>query len=512
MTSAAYDVIVIGGGHNSLAAALVLAKAGRKVVVVERRDGLGGLSGGRTFHPGYTHTGLLPETDRVDPATAAALGLEAHGLAWEAASPLHVARAGRAPVRIDADPARTAADLATTAPKDAEAWRAWNAWLDALAVPLRPLLTRMPPSVLGRPDWFGLARTALGVRSLGAEAMLELLRSAPLSARDLADERFSDPAVKVALVAPALFGTWMGPWSPHGAAAMILGGIQAGAGAPRKQVRGGGRGLIAALVSACRAAGVELRENSAAEQVVVESGRVAGVMVRGGDLLKADRVLSGADPRTTLLGLVDPIHLPVSFIGEVSAIRCRGVVTRVHLAVEGPIRLSGTDEAPQRVLIGEDLRAWERAFEDAKHRRPCAAPALDVRIPSVADPSLAPQGGHVLSIGATGIVDTGAPAREVVETVLAAMEPAFGDLRAQVRGAEVLTPALIERDYGTTGGHLTHGEWSLDQVWVNRPSRSLARFATPIGGLFLCSGGGHPGGGNTLVSGVLAARAALAAS
>ncbi len=482
-----YDVAVIGGGHNGLAAAAILARAGRSVVLFEARDVLGGVAAGAEFHTGYRHTGILHDSAGVPPELAEALGLRG-GLRRRPVPPVHVA--------------------GTDVVLDGETLSPWTDWVDEVRPFFRGLMMEPAPDLGSEASLWPLLKPALGFRKMGTARMMELLRISPTCVDDWLEEFFEDPVLRAGLGADALWGTWMGPRSPSSTAVLLLRACAMG----DEELVGGPAALIDALTGLVAAAGVEVVKGATVEAIPVEGGQVQGVTLADGTRVMADAVLSAIGPRKTLLDLVHPAALPDGLEVQVERIRTRGIIAKIHLGLSAPLAIC---EGAERFRTGAHPHDWERAFDDAKHRRPLRAPALDVRLPSVTDPSLAPSGHQVASIlvhGVAGDLDGGwddearAALGQAVLEQLAVHDP---EVREKLVAMEILTPADLSARFGLEGGHLFHGELGLDQLHALRPSPDLARHQTPIPGLVLGSMGTHPGLGVSGWSGVLAARALL---
>ena len=481
------DVIVIGGGHCGLAAAAQLGRTGHSVVVCEARDSLGGVAAGAEFHPGYRHVGILHDSDLVPTGLDLATGLVGQ-LRRRDPPAVHVAGTD------------TVLDAPTLAP--------WTGWVDPVRDFFRELLQAPAPDLGGDASLWPLVKPALAFRKLGTDRMMALLRVSPTCVDDWLEEFFGDDtAVRAGLAAGALIGTWMGPRSPSSTAVLLLRACAAD-----RELVGGPAALVEALVSAATTHGADLRTGARVSRIRIAQGRTAGVTLADGTELDADAVISAIGPRRTLLELVHPADLPDGLDVQVQRIRTRGITAKLHLALSGPLAIAGGAE---RFRVGAHPHDWERAFDDAKHRRPLKRPALDVRLPSLTDPSLAPSGHQVASIlvhGAAVDLDGGwtDAARDAlghaVLDVLAEHDPGVRD---KLVAAEVLTPADLAERYGLEGGHLLHGELGLDQLHALRPTPDLSRHTTGIPGLFLGSSGTHPGLGVSGWSGVLAARALM---
>jgi phytoene dehydrogenase-like protein len=487
------SVIVIGGGHNGLTAAITLAKAGRAVTVLERRDVLGGVAAGETFGDFQTR-GLLDESCTVRPSVVATLGLANHGLRWRERPPLYGAQKDGEGLLLGASIG--AAELGD----DALGYRTLRALIQRLGPTARRILEAAPPNIGDDAKIGPLLRPAFDLRRLGKSDLMELLRVAPACVDDWVTEEVGGPLLRAMLCAEALPGTWMGPRSPTSTTTLLLAEALAD-----REVEGGPAALVSALASAAQAAGVTVRTGVTVQRIVVEAGAVTGVETSEGRI-PASVVLSAIGPKTTLLDLLHPLDLPAHIERDVSDIRTRGTLAKVHLGLSQPLILRKTSH--ERMLLGaEDPLDLERGWDHAKHRRIPTNPPLYIRQWT--------DGGHVASITvhcAAHDLDGGwtDEARDslyaAVLDTLVAYVPGVQD---SILASETLTPADIEARYSLPGGHVFHGELALDQLGPLRPTPRLAQYATPIGGLFLGSAGMHPGIGITCAPGHLAAQRAL---
>jgi phytoene dehydrogenase-like protein len=515
-------VIVIGAGQNGLAAAARLAAAGKRVIVLERRETAGGLAGAVEFHPGYKVPGILHDEGLVSPRAVAALGLERHGLAFRDAPPTLLAEADGRGILVGRDAATaptTAAEIGARSRRDAESYAGYRAFFSRLR-PLRERLMSAPPPPLAPAspgDFWEIARQGLGLWRLGRRETLELLRVAPMCVADFLDERFETPLLVEGLAAPAVAGTWAGPWSAGTTTNLLLAEA-----APGRHLAGGPAALVGALERAARDAGAEIRTGAAAEVVRlrIADGRAAGVTIASGETLDAPTVVATCDPKRTFLQLIAPGTLPIRIEDEYRRIRARGTAAKVHLALSGPLELAARPgQAFESIRIGGGhVDHLERAFDAVKYRQASPRPHLEIRVPTVADPSLAPPGHHVVSILASyaphDLADGWTEDRRngFLAAVLCTVEAHAPDLRRRIVAQELLTPSDLEARYALTGGQLHHGEPALDQLLVMRPAPSGARYATSVPGLYLGGSGSHAGGGVTFAPGLLAARAVLAGS
>jgi phytoene dehydrogenase-like protein len=504
------DVAVIGAGPNGLAAAAYLAKTGRDVVVLERREVPGGVAAGEEFHPGYRTAGLLHDTTGLRPAVVEELELGKHGLERTAAPPaVFVPEMDGPGLLLAHDPAEAAAEIRARSERDADRYASFRAFLARTRSFATRVLDSAPPETGSKRE---AAASAWALRRLGVRTMREVLRLGPMCVADWLGEWFETELLRCVLAGPSLEGAFLGPWSSGTNANLFRREALAGPAVSR-----GPRALVDALVRAAEAQGATIRLGARVEAIRVAGGRVEGVAVAGGDPVDARAVLATCDPKSALLGLLGRRDCAPTLERRVDAYRSLGCTAKVHLALREPLRFAGRpDLAAAFVRTGETLDAMEQAFDAAKYRRFSATPILDVHVPTIADPGLAPPGHHVASILASFAprdLDGGwteARREELGDAVVAALEGYAPGLRDAIVAREVLAPPDLEGRYGLSGGHLFHGDHALDQLLV-RPVPECARYATPIAGLWLGGMGSHPGGGITCAPGRLAAAAILRA-
>jgi phytoene dehydrogenase-like protein len=508
-----YDVIVIGAGPNGLTTAALLAKRGRKVLVLERRENIGGLAAGEEFHPGYSTTGVLHDTRRVRRWVVEELGLRRHGLEFRSDPPpvFLPERDGNGLV-LDRDPDRAADELSKRSAADAASYRDYRAFVDRIRPTIRKLADRRPPDLVepGFGDVLGLGGAALSLRLLGKKDMMEVLRIAPMCVADWLNEWFESDLVKAGLAAPALEGCFAGPWSPGTTTNLLW-----MEGTVADPIACGPRALIAALEKAAAANGVEIRCGSAVEALALDDTTVVGVILSGGERVAAAKVAVSCDPRHLFLEIVPRSALSATVERNISNFRARGTTAKVTLAVNtSPVFSCRPDLVPERILIGETIDDLERAFDPVKYRQFSRQPALDISVPTVETPGLAPAGHHVVSIlvhcapyDLEGSWDE-ASRDELYRAVVDRLSEYAPGIPAAIVGRQVLSPFDLETIYGLSGGHLFHGEHATDQLAV-RPAPGCTGYRTPFAGLFLCGSGSHPGGGITCAPGALAARVIL---
>ncbi|MBV8910388.1 MAG: NAD(P)/FAD-dependent oxidoreductase [Gammaproteobacteria bacterium] len=509
-------MIVVGGGHNGLTCATYLARSGRRVLVLEAAERLGGAAVTREFTPGFRTSACAHLLHLMPAALMRELSLASHGLRFAAADLPTVALAEDSR-HLPLGRAGSAA-LATRSARDATALGEWRTLLTRFAHALHPVLTRTPPRLGSdaRPDTYGLLELGWRIRRLGRRDMRELLRIGGMCVHDLLEERFELPLLKGALALDAVLGTNYGPRSP-GTVLSLLYRVAASRGADSLALPRGGLGAVAeALAAAARAAGAEIRVASPVSRILVRGDRVAGVVLASGEEIGATTVVSSADPRSTFLGLLGSEHLDAGFVRRVSQLRSRGLAAKLHLALDRLPAFPGLETAQLngRLLVAPSADYIERAYNHSKYNECSQAPMLEISVPTLADPDLAPPGKHVMSVIAQYAPYTVAGGWEgqrrafgdrIVDT-LTAFAP---QLRECIVASELLTPQDIEREFRIHGGHWHHAELALDQFLMVRPVPGAAQYRTPVPGLFLCGAGCHPGGGVMGLPGRNAARAMM---
>jgi len=521
MTEGADRIVLVGGGHNGLVCAAYLARAGRKVLVLEAADQVGGAAVTREFAPGFRVSSVAHLLHALDPRIERELRLGRHGLAYARRGLRTVALGEGAPLVLDGanvvagdvTPADRAAlaDYVRRQQRFAAVLAKQHGFGAGFSVFRLFGRSRNNRNTENPAPW--LARFALDVRLLGRADMRELLRVGTMNLYDLLEDRFDSARLKGALALDGVLGARLGPRSGQ----TFFTSLQhAGA---RGLPRGGMGAVTGALAVAARAAGAEIRVASPVASFTLDGERVTGVVLQSGEQIAAAAVVSNADPQTTFLELLGARHLDAEFARRVAHIRSTGCAAKLHLALAGPpdFRRVPAELLGERLVVAPDLGYIEAAFNPAKYREYSSQPVLEITVPSMHDPGLAPPGQHVLSAIvqyaprdlAIGWAAGRAPFLEATLGVLARYAPA---LRSQVVAAELLTPLDIENDYRIHGGHWHHGELALDQYLMLRPVPGAGQYATPVPGLYLCGAGSHPGGGVIGAAGRNAARVVLARS
>lgn len=515
------DIIIIGSGHNGLVAACYLAKAGFKPLVLERRGIIGGACATEEFHPGF-RASLANSTGPLLPQILSDLQLERHSLEFITPDVRVTAlNPNGPPVSIYQDAKRTAAELASASAKDAANYPEFVSTFARIGRVLHPLLTVTPPNIDAptKSELWNLGKLGWAVRGLGKKEEYRLLRYGPMAVADLASEWFESDLLRAVVAARGIFGAFAGPWSAGTSVGLLLqAAIDGHAIAPAAFVKGGMGALTQALAEAAMEAGAEIRTSAEVAGVHVKEGRASGVVLESGEEISARAIISNADPRTTFLNLVDAAELDPGFIQKIRNYRATGAVAKVNLALSALPKFTSLKEGDVvaklsgRIHIAPDIDYLERAFDAAKYGDISPQPYLDITIPSLTDPSLAPRGAQVMSIHAQFAPyqlkkgDWNSRQEELGDAVINALSDYAPNLNELIVGGQVITPLNLEQTFGLSGGHIHHGEMSLDQLFGFRPLIGWARYRMPIKGLYLCGAGTHPGGGVTGTCGRNSAR------
>jgi phytoene dehydrogenase-like protein len=525
------DVVIIGAGHNALVTAFYLARAGVKPLVLERRSVVGGAAVTEEFHPGFHASTLAHACGPLRAEIISDMQLQRRGVAWIEPEPrLCAPTLDGQTLFLFTDAAKSAAEIARVSKRDAEKYIEFAATLPRICGFVAELLHAAPPEIdeptVG--DLFGLLKTGRGLRTLGKKEMYRLLRWLPMAVADLVGEWFGNELLRAAVAARGIFGCAMGPWSAGtGAVLLLRAAADANPAGTSTFVRGGLGALTRAMAEAAQDAGAEIRCNAEVARITVKDGEAVGVVLSSGEEIVAKIIASGADPKRTLLALTDPLHLDPSVVLKLRNYRSAGTLAKVNLALDAVPHFRALSESngaagitsgaalSGRIHIGPEIDYLERAFDASKYGRFSERPYLEITIPSLTDPSLAPAGKHVMSICAQfapyqlreGNWEQQRDALgDVVVKTLAEYAP---DLPEKILARQMVTPLDLEREYALTGGHPFHGELALDQLFTMRPLLDWSRYRTPVQGLYLCGSGTHPGNGLTGASGMNAAREIL---
>jgi phytoene dehydrogenase-like protein len=509
-----YDCIIIGAGHNGLVCAALLARAGRSVLVLEAAAQVGGAAITREFAPGFRISAGAHLLHLMPATLLRELKLESHGLQWAHQDlPTTALPVQGAPLTLHQG------HVQGLSAADAAAYAAYLARMHKFAQALAPAFSKVPPR-LGTTSWsdrLDLLRLGWQIRKLGRRDMRELLRIVGMNVYDLLEENFESAALKGALGFDAVLGANFGPRSPGTVLTLLYRlAAESGGSAGLSQPRGGMGALCDALAKAAVAAGAVIRTETPVASILVEADRACGVALESGEQIKAGAVISNADPKTTFLKLLGTRHLDTGFVRRVHHIRSRGLAAKLHLALNRAPTFGNLSAAALRgrLLIAPSLEHIELAYNHAKYGEFSSAPVMEVTVPTFSDPALAPPGQHVLSAivqyAPYSLKEGWDQARQrFLDTALDTLEKFEPGLRGAIVSAEIATPVDLEREFRMHGGHWHHGDLAFDQVLMVRPVPGAAQYRAPIGGLFLCGAGSHPGGGVMGIAGRNAAQQVL---
>jgi phytoene dehydrogenase-like protein len=514
-----YDAILIGGGHNGLVAAAYLARAGRKTLVLERRPVVGGAAVTEEVFPGFKFSVFSYVVSLLRPEIIRDLDLPRHGLQILPLESTITPLDNGDYLGSWADPDEARRELRRHSPHDADAMVLFGRLMHHMAMAVKPIIGMVPPdpASLSPSDLKGLFQLGGHFRSLGGERFHALHKLMTMSSADYLDEWFEFGPLKATKSASGIIGTFLGPRSPGSAYVLLhhyMGEIDGAFRAWGFQ-KGGTGGISNAIAGAARASGAEIRTDAAVERVLVKNGRAVGVALASGEEIAAAVVVSGLDPRLTFTRLVDPGLLPADLVDGVRRYKFRGSSGKVNLALAGlPDFKCLPGPGPHlrgAISISPSVEYLERAYDDAKYGEFSRHPYMDVVIPSMIDPGMAPPGKHVMSVFVQyapyhlngGWTDAKREAfGDAVVKTLARYAP---NIESLILHRQVLTPADIERITGLSEGNIFQGELALQQLFFLRPVPAWAKYRTPIRGYWQCGAGTHPGGGIMGASGRLAA-------
>ncbi|MCS7157743.1 MAG: NAD(P)/FAD-dependent oxidoreductase [Blastocatellia bacterium] len=520
------DVVIVGAGHNGLVAAAYLARAGLRVLVLERRPRVGGASVTEEVFPGFRISTAAYLCSLFPERLVRELDLPRYGYHVYAKDPAFFTPFpdGRFLIFWQ-DQKRTCEEIAKFSRRDAEAYPRFEEYLEQLARWMERILWHPPPNLvrMRARDLWEFGKLGWALLRLEETARVSLLKLLTQSAADFLEPWFESEEVKVTVATDGVIGTAGGPRTP-GTAYVLLHHVMGKVNGHRGLwgfVRGGMGALSEAIATAARAAGVEIRTEAEVRRIIVRNGRALGACLADGEEIRARCILSNADPKRTFLTLVGESELDPEFVRQVRAIRMSGYAMKINLALDGLPSFKaqpGTHLMPHHkttIHICPDMDYIERAWDEAKHGHPSSFPMLEITLPTTYDDSLAPPGKHIM-----GIFLQYAPYR-LREGDWRALKDAYADrvmdlieeyapgFKDRVLDRQVLSPQDLEEEFGLTGGNIFHGDMSADQLFSFRPVPGWARYRTPIRGLYLCGAGTHPGGGVMGLPGYHAARTVL---
>ena len=521
-----YDVIIIGGGHNGLVASAYLARAGKKVLVLEQRHLVGGAAVSEELYPGFKFSVFSYVVSLLRPHIIRDLQLPKHGLKiLPLESTLTPLEDGRYLYR-DHDPHQTRDSIAQFSRRDADVYEEYGRAMYFMAKAVKYFLDIKPPDPgSNKPrDLLSLLQAARHATGLGAEQFYMLSKLMTRSAADFVGDWFESEPLRATLACSGIIGSHQGPRSPGSAYVLLhhyMGEID-GAYRAWGFAKGGNGSVTQAIASAARAAGVSIRCQAAVANLRLQNGKATGVVLTNGDEINAQQVVSSLDPKSTFLHLVGKENLADDFVRQISHFNSRGSSAKVNLALDALPQLACRPGAGRHlagaISISPDTDYLEHAYDDSKYGEFSKNPFLDIIIPSMIDPAMAPPGKHVMSCFvqyAPHDIKGGwndAKREALGETVINTLERYFPNIRSLILYRQVLSPADIEEKIGISQGNIFHGELNLSQLFYLRPVAGFAQYKTPIDGFYQCGSGTHPGGGVMGAPGYLAAQEILRTS
>jgi phytoene dehydrogenase-like protein len=513
------DVVVIGGGHNGLVAAGLLAKQGAQVTVLERRHVVGGAAiTEQPWGPDFKMTALSYVVSLMPPTILRELELEKHGYRIHPQGPYFAPHPDGRALALHEDLPRRRASIEQFSKHDADAFERWEAWLGSLADVLSPLLTETPPRLGSkRPaDLIGQAKLGWQARTWDERAIADITRLFTSSIADLLEDEFESDAMKGVLSVSGVIGTWAGPRSQGTAYVMAhhkIGDIGDGTMGAWGFPEGGMGAVTQALRDAAESFGATVRTEADVERILVRDGEARGVVLAGGEEIRADVVIAATHPKITFLDQLDAADLPDTFVDDLRRWKSRSGTVKVNLAID---RLPEFTAAPGfdpdvhggTIVLAPSLDHVENAFQDAVAGRPAALPFADICIPSVFDRTLAPEGKHVMSMFTQWVPHEWAaePHRDELDAyadrIVDQVEAVAPGFRDSILHRQVIGPYDMEHTYGLIGGNIFHGELSPAQLFHMRPAPGYADYRTPIRNLYQASSATHGGGGVTGIPGL----------
>jgi phytoene dehydrogenase-like protein len=514
------DIVILGAGHNGLVTAFYLAKAGFRPLVLERRPVVGGCATTEEFCPGFRCSRLAHATGPIRSDIVVDMDLAKHGLKTYTPTVRVLSLAPDGNLALFGDTTRSQQEIAKFSSKDAANYAEFQQSLTRIGE-LAALLMSVTPPEIDDPsanDLWELLKTGHKIRGLGEKDLYRVLRWAPMAIADLVAEWFDTELLRGTIAAQGIFGTFLGPWSAGSSATLLLrSASDSNLAGSASYIVGGAGAVTAAMATAAQAARAEVRTSCEVVAIKVKDGAATGLVLSNGDELSARVIISNADPKRTLLGLIEPQHLQPSFLQRLLHYRMNGTVAKINLALGGLPAFKGVDgdataRLSGRIQISPEIDYLERAFDASKYGEFSQHPYIEATIPTLWDMSLAPAGKHVMSIYMQYApyklrnTDWGSQRDALGDTVVNTLAEYAPDLPSLIEAREVITPQDLEQTYGLTGGHIFHGELALDQLFTMRPLLDWAQYRTPIKNLYLCGSGTHPGTGLTGASGANAAR------
>ncbi len=517
-----FDIIVIGGGLNSLVTASMLGKAGKKVLVFEARDQVGGLASTSVFAPGFKCNVINDVVKWIDPRVMKQLNLESHGLELHSLDTVRIALDTQGQhIVFHRNPNETAGSIANRSEKDAKVWKQFTEYIDKLTHFLEKLYELTPPKLpnIGLKEAFSMRSMLSPIRKHGTRGLVDFMRVAPMMMPELVDEWFENELLRAAISTAGIHHLSFGPFAAATGLNLLHQHVHSKGVFHNVQfVKGGTSELANAVKLSAESVNVEIRTNSKVSAINVENGVCNGVTLESGETIQADQVVSGLDPQNTFIKLVGPSKLNPTFDTQLRNIKYRGSTARIHFALNGLPKINGIQEDQMGTIFSASpsIEYLERTSDSVKYGCVAENPYVEFTIPSVINPEFSPEGKHVLSASVQyapyhlrGMNWSEELKSQLKNNVVNVLENYVPEISSMIESSLVLSPMDLESQFGLTEGNLNHGEMTLDQFMFMRPTISSAQYKSPIENLFLCGPGTHPGGGLHGTNGFNAAKIIL---